>query len=154
MFCFSNRIRLPLYACRLNSFWLLWWLKLLFPRQVRYRCTLVHTLLCSNEYVLCQCIALDKATRDLPPATKRSLQPSIDKMMASHGGSSHPSQVSATHVQPSANLKGKVVTKQTMAMSSQSLADENAYHNSDDSVTEEQSVQTQPVVAKRLPSQL
>lgn len=29
--------------------------------------------------------ALDKATRDLPPATKRAMQASIDRMMAAHG---------------------------------------------------------------------
>lgn len=41
-------------------------------------------------------VALDKAVRDLPPATKRSLQPSIDKLMAVQVGSSASSGATTT----------------------------------------------------------
>jgi len=42
---------------------------------------------------------LDKATRDLPPATKRSLQTAIDKMLSIHGSSRRPAAVGKQSVE-------------------------------------------------------
>ena len=69
--------------------------------------------------------------------------------MASHGAGTNQVQASSsqpqtqTQAQPSANMKGKILTKNSFA--SQSLSDD---HNSDESVAEEQYVQP-PVAAKR-----